>query len=125
VHEHIADTARRFAKAGYLAIAPELFQRQGDAQAYGEIGKLIAEVISKVPDAQVMADLDAAVAWAGPRRQHGGQGGHHRLLLGRAHHLAVRGAQPGHEGRRGLVRPAGGRQHAADAPNIRWTWPPR
>jgi carboxymethylenebutenolidase len=64
VHEHIADVARRFAKAGYFAIAPELFVRQGDAGSYGEIGKLIAEVVSKVPDAQVMADLDACVAWA-------------------------------------------------------------
>ena len=64
VHEHIADVARRFAKAGYLALAPELFVRQGDAQSYGEIAKLMAEVISKVPDAQVMGDLDATVAWA-------------------------------------------------------------
>jgi carboxymethylenebutenolidase len=56
--------ARRFAKAGYCAIAPELFVRQGDATAYGEVAKLIAEVISKVPDAQVMADLDATLAWA-------------------------------------------------------------
>lgn len=65
VHEYIADTARRFAREGYLAIAPELFVRQGDAQSYGEIAKLIAEVVSKVPDAQVMADLDATVKWAG------------------------------------------------------------
>ncbi len=64
VHEHIADVARRFAKAGYFAIAPELFVRQGDAGSYGEIAKLIAEVVSKVPDAQVMADLDATLAWA-------------------------------------------------------------
>ena len=64
VHEYIADTARRFAKAGYLAIAPELFVRQGDAQGYAEMAKLIAEVISKVPDGQVTADLDATVAWA-------------------------------------------------------------
>ena len=64
VHEHIADVARRFAKLGYLAIAPELFVRQGDAQSYGEIAKLVAEVINKVPDAQVMGDLDATVAWA-------------------------------------------------------------
>lgn len=64
VHEYIADTARRFAKAGYLAIAPELFVRQGDAQSYAEMAKLIAEVISKVPDAQVATDLDATVAWA-------------------------------------------------------------
>ena len=65
VHEHIADVVRRFAKLGYLAIAPELFVRQGDAQSYGEIGKLISEVVSKVPDAQVMGDLDACVTWAG------------------------------------------------------------
>ncbi|MDI4634173.1 dienelactone hydrolase family protein [Pelomonas sp. V22] len=65
VHEHIADVARRFAKQGYLAIAPELFVRQGDAGDYGEIAKLIAEVVSKVPDAQVLGDLDACLAWAG------------------------------------------------------------
>ena len=64
VHEHIADIARRFAKLGYFAIAPDLFARQGDPQSYGEIGKLIAEVVSKVPDAQVMGDLDACVSWA-------------------------------------------------------------
>ncbi len=65
VHEYIADTCRRFAKAGYLAIAPDLFARQGDASKYTDIGKLIAEVVSKVPDDQVMGDLDAAIAWAG------------------------------------------------------------
>jgi len=64
VHEHIADVARRFAKQGYLAIAPELFVRQGDAKSYTDIPTLMSEVISKVPDAQVMADLDAVVAWA-------------------------------------------------------------
>jgi len=69
VHEYIADTAVRLARAGYLAIAPELFVRQGDAQSYGEMAKLMSEVIAKVPDAQVMGDLDATVAWAA---QHGG-----------------------------------------------------
>ncbi len=64
VHEHIADVTRRFARAGYFAVAPELFVRQGDAGSYGEIGKLLAEVINKVPDAQVMGDLDATLAWA-------------------------------------------------------------
>jgi carboxymethylenebutenolidase len=57
--------ARRFAREGYLAIAPELFVRQGDPQSYGEIGRLMSEVIAKVPDEQVMGDLDASVAWAG------------------------------------------------------------
>ena len=65
VHEYIADTTRRFAKAGYLAIAPELFARQGDPSQYGEMAKLMAEVVSKVADAQVMGDLDGAVQWAG------------------------------------------------------------
>ncbi|MBX9817047.1 MAG: dienelactone hydrolase family protein, partial [Burkholderiaceae bacterium] len=65
VHEYIADTCRRFAKAGYLAIAPDLYARQGDVTKYTDIGKLMAEVVSKVPDEQVMGDLDAAVAWAG------------------------------------------------------------
>jgi len=65
VHEYIADTCRRLAHAGYMAIAPELFARQGDPTMYGNMAKLIAEVVSKVPDAQVMADLDGAVAWAG------------------------------------------------------------
>ena len=64
VHEYIADTVRRFAKAGYLAIAPEMFARQGDPSKYTDIPKLQAEIVSKVPDAQVMADLDACVKWA-------------------------------------------------------------
>lgn len=64
VHEYIADITRRLAHQGYLAIAPELMVRQGDPGSYGEIGKLISEVVSKVPDAQVMTDLDACVAWA-------------------------------------------------------------
>ena len=69
VHEYIADVCRRLARAGYLAIAPELYARQGDATQYTEITKLMSELVAKVPDAQVMADLDGALAWAG---QHGG-----------------------------------------------------
>jgi carboxymethylenebutenolidase len=64
VHEYIADTARRFAQMGYLAIAPELYARQGDPSKYNVIADLIKEVVSKVPDAQVMADLDGMVKWA-------------------------------------------------------------
>ena len=64
VHEHIADIARRFAKLGYLAIAPDLFVRQGDAKAVTDMARLISEIVAKVPDAQVMGDLDATVAWA-------------------------------------------------------------
>ncbi|WP_296224066.1 dienelactone hydrolase family protein [Ralstonia sp. UBA689] len=63
VHEYIADICRRFAKLGYLAIAPELFVRQGDPRAYGTIQEAVTNVVSKVPDAQVAGDLDATVAW--------------------------------------------------------------
>ncbi|MFG6455484.1 dienelactone hydrolase family protein [Roseateles sp. BYS96W] len=69
VHEHIADVCRRFAKQGYLAIAPSLFVRHGDAGAYTDIPKLIAEVVAKASDVQVAGDLDATVAWAA---RHGG-----------------------------------------------------
>ncbi len=64
VHEYIADTCRRLAQAGYLAIAPELYQRQGDPTSYNNMADLMREVVNKVPDAQVMGDLDACVLWA-------------------------------------------------------------
>lgn len=64
VHEYLADTCRRLAHEGYMAIAPELFARQGDPAMYGEMAKLIREVVSKASDAQVMGDLDGALAWA-------------------------------------------------------------
>jgi carboxymethylenebutenolidase len=64
VHEHIRDVARRLAKAGYFAIAPELYARQGDASKYTDIPKLVADIVSKVGDAQVNGDLDATVAYA-------------------------------------------------------------
>ncbi len=64
VHEHIKDVCRRFAKLGYFAISGELFARQGDVSKMTEIPKIVSEVVSKVPDAQVMADLDACVAYA-------------------------------------------------------------
>ena len=64
VHEYIQDVCRRLAHLGYLAIAPELFARQGDPSKYTEIPKLQAEIIGKVPDAQVQRDLDATAKWA-------------------------------------------------------------
>lgn len=64
VHEHIKDVCRRLAKAGYFAIAPELFARQGDVSKIEDFRKIISDVVSKVPDAQVMGDLDAAVSYA-------------------------------------------------------------
>ncbi len=64
VHEHIKDMCRRFAKLGYYAIAPELFARQGDVAKMTDIGAILSQVVSKVPDAQVSSDLDATVAFA-------------------------------------------------------------
>ena len=64
VHEHIKDVCRRLAKAGYLAIAPELFARLGDPSKMSDIGKIVSEIIDKTPDDQVMKDLDATVEWA-------------------------------------------------------------
>lgn len=72
VHEHIRDVCRRFAHLGYLAIAPDLYARQGDPTGYPDVKSLIAEIVSKVPDTQVMADLDATVRWAAG---HGGDAG--------------------------------------------------
>jgi len=69
VHEHIKDVARRFAKQGYMAVAPDLFVRQGDATKVSDIPTLMKDIISKTPDAQVMSDLDTVVAWA---KQRGG-----------------------------------------------------
>jgi carboxymethylenebutenolidase len=64
VHEHIKDICRRLAKLGYLAIAPELYARQGDVSKIEDFREIFAKVVSKVPDAQVMSDLDASVAYA-------------------------------------------------------------
>jgi len=65
VHEYIADTTRRFAKLGYLAIAPEFFTRAGDPNTFGTIAEIQSNIVAKTPDAQVLADLKAAIAWAG------------------------------------------------------------
>ena len=64
VHAHIADLCRRFAKAGYYAIAPELYFRQGDPKAISDVQAVLREIVSKVPDEQVMGDLDATVDFA-------------------------------------------------------------
>jgi carboxymethylenebutenolidase len=63
VHEHIKDVCRRFAKLGYLAIAPELYARQGDVSKLKDFNAIF-KIVAKVPDEQVMGDLDAAVSWA-------------------------------------------------------------
>lgn len=64
VHEHIRDVCRRFAKRGALAVAPELFARQGNPATVSDLQVLMRDIVAKVPDAQVMSDLDATVRWA-------------------------------------------------------------
>jgi carboxymethylenebutenolidase len=70
VHEYIKDVCRRLGKLGYLAVAPELYARQGDVSKMS-VPDILASIVAKLPDAQVMADLDAAAAWAAT---HGGGG---------------------------------------------------
>ncbi|AHB72240.1 dienelactone hydrolase family protein [Cronobacter malonaticus] len=76
VHEHIRDICRRLALEGYLAVAPELYFRQGDPNEYDDISSLLSNLVSKVPDAQVLADLDHVASWAS---RNGGDA--HRLML--------------------------------------------
>jgi len=64
VHEYIKDTCRRLAKAGYLAVAPELYARIGDLSKMADINAIIRDVISKTPDDQLLLDLDATATWA-------------------------------------------------------------
>jgi carboxymethylenebutenolidase len=72
VHEHIKDVCRRLAKSGYLAIAPSLYERQGDVSGIEDVQELYTKVVMHVPDAQVISDLDATVAWA--EKNHGNTG---------------------------------------------------
>lgn len=72
VHEHIKDVCRRFAQQGYLAVAPNFFQRQGDPTQYDSIPELFKNIVSKVPDEQVLGDIRSAMAWA---KQSGGGSG--------------------------------------------------
>jgi len=65
VHEYIADVTRRFAKLGYLAIAPEFFTRAGDPNTYGTIAEIQTNIVAKTSDTQVLNDLQAALVWAG------------------------------------------------------------
>ncbi|KXU31322.1 carboxymethylenebutenolidase [Sphingobium sp. 22B] len=71
VHEWIRDICRRFAKAGYYAIAPDLFARHGDATKVADFRQLVGTIVSKASDEQVLKDIDATYAWAG---SHGGDG---------------------------------------------------
>ena len=71
VHEYIKDICRRFAKVGHLAIAPDLYIRHGDVSNLPNFQEIIRSVVSRVPDAQVMSDLDATIRYArGTRKAH-------------------------------------------------------
>ena len=67
VHEYIADVARRFAKQGYLAIAPEFFTRAGDPSSLGTMTEIMTQIIGKTPDKQVLGDITIALKWAGEK----------------------------------------------------------
>jgi len=77
LHEYIKEVCRRFAKTGYFAIAPNLYARQGDVSKIEDTAEIRSRVVSKVPDQQVMCDLDAAVVWA----EHSGKGHASRLAM--------------------------------------------
>jgi carboxymethylenebutenolidase len=77
VHEHIKDLCRRLAKEGYLAVSPELYARQGDVSGMTNIQEIITKVVAKVPDKQVLDDLDATVDWA----QKSGKGNTDKLAI--------------------------------------------
>jgi carboxymethylenebutenolidase len=68
VHEYIKDTCRRFAKLGYLAVAPELYARLGDLSKMTDVGQIVSQVISKAPDVTLLSDLDSTVLWAGENK---------------------------------------------------------
>jgi carboxymethylenebutenolidase len=100
LHAWVKDVVRRFARAGYLAIAPDYYVRQGDATKVADIKILVETIVSKVSDAQVMADTDAAIA-------HASKDGYHWFLLGWASHLALCCAQSQTQSGRCLVWPIG------------------
>ena len=107
VHEHIKDICRRLAKLGYLAVAPELYARQGDVSKLTDIQR--DHLQGRLQGARRAGDVRSRrhrrLGQEIGQGRHG-EARHHRLLLGRADRLALRGAQPGPEGGRRLVRPA-------------------
>ena len=126
VHEHIKDICRRLAKLGYLAVAPELYARQGDVSKIDGLPRdhLQGRLQGPRRAGDVRPRRDRRLG-QGHRQGRHGEARHHRLLLGRPDRLAVRGPQPEPEGRRGLVRPAGRRRRRAAPQASRSTWSAR
>ena len=120
VHDYIKDICRRLAKAGYCAVAPELYARQGDLSTMTDAKVIVRDVISKTPDAQWIADLDATAAYAASAaRGDGKRLGTMGWCRGRPRGLALRRASPRPEGGCGLVRSARRRAHADPAQDRR------
>ncbi|HXE69924.1 MAG TPA: dienelactone hydrolase family protein [Hyphomicrobiaceae bacterium] len=63
LHQYIKDVTRRLGKLGAFAVAPDYYFRKGDLAKVSEIAQLMPLVNAK-PDAELIADLDATVAWA-------------------------------------------------------------
>ena len=58
--DHIKDVARRFAEQGYLALAPDMYTREGSPDP-GHLDSVLQTMFS-VPDTQAVADLEGAIA---------------------------------------------------------------
>src|SRR4030088_434381 len=64
LHEYIKDVTRRLAKLGAFAVAPDYyFRKVNDLTKIIDMQQLLPVVNSK-PDAELLSDLDATVAWA-------------------------------------------------------------
>lgn len=66
LHEHIRDVARRFAKLGFFAVAPDYLIRYGDPTAAPDIDAIRA-IVARVPDAETLRTFDEALAFAEER----------------------------------------------------------
>jgi carboxymethylenebutenolidase len=60
--EHYKDVTRRFSKAGYVALAPDLASRAGGTDKIGDPAKVNAALLEIAPG-QVLQDLNAAVRY--------------------------------------------------------------
>ena len=65
LHEWVKDVCRRFAKAGYLAISPDYYFRQGKLEGATDFQTQIAPVVMRKPDDELLSDIDASIAFAG------------------------------------------------------------
>ena len=88
LNDHIKDIARRFAEAGYLAIAPDMYTREGSPDE-SNMDSVIQTMFS-VPDSQAIADLDGAAAYLRSQSDSNGKvgaigfcsGGRYTLMFG-------------------------------------------